>query len=344
MASTGGIVNIGATCYANAVIQAFANCEKLVWLLQEGRYSTLFRASPKKTRELQQSLTTSFAEVLRMLHACKDGQSVRPIQFWKTLGQAVEDTCYSHLATRQPHDSHEFFMFILDTLHESLSQEVEMRVTRPPPKTEEDHLVILSLESWQKEFSKHYSPLIDMFFGLAHVTITCQGCGKHSHRWETFTTLKGVVSGNEPLSLQQMLEEEMKPETISEYVCDSCAPVRKDAKRTVRIWRLPQTLVIVLKRFSYTGQKINTPMTPLASSSFNFAPFFSAISPEKTAKTNYSLHSIVDHHGSSTGGHYTAQIYNSDTWQLHDDEAVYPISNGPKFGSSTYMLFFQRTA
>jgi len=342
-ATNGGLVNMGATCYANALIQCFRNSSKLTWLLEEGRYSTLFQAEPKGRRKRQQELTRAFAEVLHLLDQCKPGQSVRPAEFWKAHDAAVQDTCYDHLATRQPHDSHESFMFLLDSLHEALVQEVEMRVTRGPPQTEQEKLVVQSLESWQRAFSKEYSPLVDMFFGLSHVTLVCGSCSNRSHRWEPFTSLKGVVPvSGQPLTLAQMLEGEMEPETISEYVCDACAPVRTEAKRIVRIWRLPQTIVVVLKRFAPDGRKIHTPMLALApGTEFDFAAFFSEESPEREGQTRYGLRSIVDHHGSAGGGHYTSQVCRDTKWTLFDDESVHPLS-APHFGANTYMLFFER--
>ena len=347
--ASGGLVNMGATCYANALIQCFRNCSKLAWLLEEGRYTTLFEVEPKPRRKRQQELTKTFAEVLHLLEQCKPGQSVRPAEFWRAHDAAVQDTCYDHLATRQPHDSHESFMFLLDSVHEALVQQVEMRVTRGTPETEQEKLVLQSLESWRRAFSKEYSPLVDMFFGLSHVTLICGSCGNRSHRWEPFTSLKAVVPvGGQPQTLSEMLQGEMEPEMISEYVCDACAPKRTEAKRIVRIWRLPQTVVVVLKRFTPDGRKIHTPMLGLApDAGFDFAAFFSEESPERDGQTHYGLCSIVDHHGSAGGGHYTSQVrsgtevFRGSSWSLFDDETIYPLA-GPQFGPSTYMLFFER--
>lgn len=346
----GGIVNMGFTCYANAVTQAMRHSVKIPWLLEEGRYNTLFqKVSAKKKRELQQNLVVSFAEVVQMLGRCDRGQSVRPGEFWKRLTPAVDDTLYEQLATRAPHDSHEFYLFLLESLHESMATDVEMRILRPPPTTPEERLVYRALESWQREFSKEYSPLVDLFYGLGHWRTVCQACRNVSHRWESFNSLKMSMPvgglGIEPLTLDDLLEKEKEAESIEGYQCDVCS-ARTTAHRSYRVWRLPQTLVLVLKRFTPDGRKIHTRLGTLPLNGVvDFRDFFSEDSPERVADTVYSLRSIVDHHGSSAGGHYTAQARNrtDDRWYLYDDEGVMEMGDrGPTVGDTTYMLFLER--
>ena len=62
--------------------------------------------------------------------------------------------------------------------------------------------------------------------------------------------------------------------------------------------RLPQTLILCLKRFTYDGRKIHIKVT-LA---LDLVTLFSEESPEKGATTQYVLRSIVDHYGGAGGG------------------------------------------
>ena len=333
---------MGLTCYANAVIQCLRNCDKVQWIFEDGRYNTLFKKGATNEREKKETLTTSFAEVVQMLHKCKLGQSVRPADFWRHLPPCVRNTCFDHFATKAPHDAHEFFIFLLDIIHEATAQEVDMKIMTQPTTLKETHAV-QALAVWKKEFSNTYSPFVDLFYGLMHARVECQTCMNGTHRWETFTSLKAVVplianANTDPPKLEDMLKEEMKPEMIEGYRCDSCDK-NTLAKKTLAIWRMPQTLVIVLKRFKPTGQKIQTRVAPIGLT--DFSQYFSDESPEKSK--NYELKSIVDHHGGSGGGHYTAQCRHTETskWVMYDDDGVKEIPE-PFFGSSTYMLFFQR--
>jgi len=338
----GGLVNMGLTCYANAVIQALRHCRKIPWIFEEGRYDTLFKKEANDKRTRHQVLTKALADVIQKIGLCQKGQSVRPGEFWLRLKPCVDDTCYEHFATKAPHDAHEFLMFLLDTVHEATAQEVEMRITRAAAKTMEEGLVHSALDAWRKEFSKTYSPFVDLFFGSYHITMSCQACGHVSHRWETFNALKGAIpTSSEPYSILQALEEEWKSETIEGYACDKCSPTRTTAVRAFKLWRLPQYLTIVIKRFTPDGRKIRTRISPMSSLSLD--SYFSPFTPEKMGVTDYSLRSIVDHHGGAGGGHYTAQCKHltDNNWFLYDDEGVHPLQ-APHFGESTYVLIFDR--
>jgi ubiquitin C-terminal hydrolase len=340
---------MGLTCYANATIQCLRALSKVPWIFEKDRYNTLFQKEPSEKRAGQQALTKAFAGVIQLLEQCKEGESVRPAEFWMTLRPAVADTCFEHLAMKAPHDCHEFFLFLLDTIHEATGQKVEMNILRPAPKTEQERHVIQALEAWRSEFSKCYSPFVDLFYGLSHIEVECQSCKNKTHRWETFTSLKGAVPANAGglggtgPTLEEMLKAEMEPELIEGYHCDHCAPTRTVAQRTVRLWRLPQVLIIVLKRFTPDGRKIHTRVAPVPSR-FEFREFFSTESPERMAVTSYELKGIVDHHGGSNGGHYTSQVCRAGDWTLYDDEGTFKIPSAPVFGDSTYMLFFEREA
>lgn len=351
----GGLVNMGLTCYANAMIQVIRHIPRFQWLLETGQYTTLFQkdAAPNGRRAAQQKFTTSFAEIVQMLQKCQRGQSVRPAEFWKDVPRLVEDTMYEHLAQKAPHDSHEFFLFLLESIHEATAQEVDMRIVRPPGSTQKDKLIHGALTVWQKEFSKQYSPFVDLFFGLSHWRTTCQACGTVSHRWEPYNSLKISVppdgSIDTPVEILTMLHEDMAPECIEGYQCEKC-PKRTTAKRVMSIWSLPKSLILVLKRFTHTGRKIHTQIAPLPSI-VNFTPFYSEDSPEKEGKggqgaaTHYTLRGIVDHHGGAGGGHYTAQCRNDDGWYIYDDEGVQAMpTSSPSFGSSTYILVLERVA
>lgn len=347
----GGLVNVGLTCYANAVIQCLRQTKKLPWICQPGHFSSLFEdaGTVKGKRRVQQELTAAFADVIQLLGKCEKGQSVRPGEFWKRVTPAVEGTLYEHLASREPHDSHEFYLFILQTLHEATATEVEMKVLRPTPQTEQDHLIIRAIEAWKKEFTKEYSPFVDIFYGLGHWQTTCQRCSTTTHRWESFNSLEisipvGPPAGG-PLRVSDLLEAHGAPETIEKYDCDTCKE-KTTVKRKYTIWRLPHTTVLIFKRFKYTGEKICTPVATLENGGLDFAPYFSEQSPEKAGTTLYKLRSIVDHHGSSRGGHYTAQIQPREgiDWYLCDDEGIIHMNGkGPIFGESTYMLFLERS-
>jgi ubiquitin C-terminal hydrolase len=344
-----GLRNLGLTCYANATLQALRHVPKIPWIFTEGRYDTLMRKDAKGRRALQQEVSRSFADMIHQQETGSFPGVMRPAGFWSSMRSCVNDSVYEHFAGTAQHDAHEFLMFMLETLHESVSIEVDMQIIKSPPQSESEKRVVEALEVWKKEFSKQYSPLVDLLYGLTHMRTRCLGCGAVSHRWETFNTLKAAVptrnpeNDANPIDLIAMLKEEMKGEDIEGYSCDACAPVRTTAHRDTAIWRLPQTLIVCLKRFTYDGRKIHTRVKVPSVEPFDTRALFSEESPEKDAITEYTLRSLVDHHGGSGSGHYTAQCKDklSNNWYIYDDETAMNVPV-PIVGESTYVLFYER--
>ncbi len=343
-----GLQNMGLTCYANATLQCLRYLPRISWLFTNGRYDTLFSKTPSEKRKKQQDVCVSFADLIQQQNAGQHPGIMRPAGFWNIAHECLTDSVYDHMKVKAPHDAHEFLMFVLESLHEAISMEVEMQIMKNPPQNDQEKRVVQALEIWKQSFSKEYSPLVDMFYGLLHMKTTCSNCNTTFHRWETFNTLKAVVpkrtqeTDTNPPTLLSMIANDMISETIDEYSCDTCAPKRYSAKRGAAIWRLPQNLVICLKRFTPDGQKIHTKVA--VDQMLDLNSLFSDETPEKGAITTYTLRGIVDHHGGSRGGHYTAQIKDpaNENWYIFDDESVYPIQS-PTFGETTYMLFYERS-
>lgn len=333
---SGGIVNVGFTCYANATLQAFRHCYNIENLFQEDKYTTILKKDCKYN-----DLTKQFANIVQTLATIQSNSSVRPNGFWHAFSGAVENTCFDHLVSREPHDAHEFLMFLLDSLHESLSRKVNMNITKCDLKSQRQILQQKSLEGWKSNFENAFSPFVDLFFGLFHIQTTCKTCNHVSHKFETFNTLKGVINKQESKALLiQCINDELNEETIEGYECDKCKPKRSQATRNTRIWKLPKNLIVVLKRFNYDGQKIHTPIEPFGPE-LDLKSLFSELSPHKS-KHVYNLISTIDHHGSSNNGHYTAQAKHrsEEKWFMYDDQSSQLI-DGPNVGGSTYIIFLE---
>ena len=328
---TGGILNIGFTCYANAVIQAFRHCNSFNTLFQEDNYTKLLKDDCKYNQSTKQ-----FANLVQTLGKITSSSSVKPMGFWFAFHESSKDTGFEHLNERRPHDAHEFLMFLLDSIHESLSKKVSLNITKVELKTERQKLHQLSLESWKDHFEKQYSPFVPLLFGLFHVQIECSNCNNVTNKFETFNTLEGTFNSNSTPKLIETLLNNLNDETVEGYNCEKCKQ-KTNALKKRKIWRLPKNLIIVLKRFTYDGRKINT---PIDLGSLDFNEIYSHESPYKN-HSKYSLLSLVDHHGSISGGHYTAQgIGFSEKWFLYDDQNVHELEN-PLIGKSSYILFLE---
>lgn len=328
-----GLANLGNTCYLNAILQClrhipdltvFMNKHSEPWIHKEGKDAQFCRAYKDLVENIWQAEPPGF---------------MKPAGFYHYYRKALEGTAVDHLMMPLPHDSHEALVFVLDQLHEGMKKKIEINVTAAPGT--QTHR---ALTAWKDQVGPQYSPIVDYFFGLMEVSVICSGCKNVSRRFETFNMLKVGFPESKQATLDACLNYEFQDEHIDDYSCDKCSPKRHAAAIRRRIWRLPNNLIVVAKRFNPNGTKCHAALQ--AESEQVFSNWFSEDSPESSGKATYALQGIVDHHGSAGGGHYTAQIRSpiSGGWGLYDDESVGQIGDGskPHVGQTSYILFYRR--
>ena len=117
------------------------------------------------------------------------------------------------------------------------------------------------------------------------------------------------------------------------------------AYKQLTLWRLPDILVVHLKRFRYSryrrdriGTLIDSPISGL-----DMKPFLPDV-PDHLLKhgTVYDLYAVSNHSGGLGGGHYTAAAKNPETgkWYYFNDSSV--GSTSQVISSGNYVLFYQR--
>ncbi|XWS71372.1 hypothetical protein CRYUN_Cryun03dG0133000 [Craigia yunnanensis] len=137
-----------------------------------------------------------------------------------------------------------------------------------------------------------------------------------------------------------LMEEPLGPEDM--WYCPGCKEHRQASKK-LDLWRLPEILVIHLKRFSYNRflkNKLETyvdfPIDNLDLSNY--------IGYRNGALSNrYMLYAVSNHYGSMGGGHYTAFVHHGGgRWYVFDDSHVYSIGSEKIKTSAAYLLFYRR--
>ncbi|KAG0447544.1 hypothetical protein HPP92_028275 [Vanilla planifolia] len=151
----------------------------------------------------------------------------------------------------------------------------------------------------------------------------------------------------EPVSLYACLESFLKEEPLGPedmWYCPSCKK-HQQASKKLDLWRLPEVLVIHLKRFSY-NRYIKNKLETLVDFPIHDLDLSNYVSYKKTQETSnlYGLYAISNHYGNMGGGHYTAYVYHEaeDRWYDFDDRHVYPISGDSIKTSAAYVLFYKR--
>ena len=311
-----------------------------------------------KTRMME-----SYGELVRALWTKEEG-AVPTKPFWSAMIPVAMKEGFEQFRVPIPHDAHEFLVFILDQIHEALSEKVTMTIRPPLENTQKTRDAASALGFWKSAFEKSYSPMVDLLFGLLRKSVTCEVCKNESVTWETMNIHKVCVpkQADRPLGLLDLMREECKGETIDEYACDHCiasaakeaakeaasdekqekpAPVRTKANKTLSYWRLGNWVIVTLKRNENNGRKINTIID--IPKKIEFGELFHPNSEEASAKASYELFSTIEHHGSPGGGHYTSHAKHSVTekWTFYDDESGIEVPD-VRINNSTYVVMYRK--
>ncbi|KAL8144007.1 hypothetical protein V2J09_017039 [Rumex salicifolius] len=167
-----------------------------------------------------------------------------------------------------------------------------------------------------------------------------------SRQPEVFKSGFLVRKPQESISLYRCVEAFLKEEPLGpeDMFCPSCKEHRQ-AKKKLDLWKLPEILVIHLKRFSYsryTKNKLET-FVDFPIDDLDLAMYIASKDANKSCR--YMLYAISNHYGSLGGGHYTAFVHHGGAqWYDFDDSHVCPISKDRIKTSAAYVLFYRRIA
>ena len=121
------------------------------------------------------------------------------------------------------------------------------------------------------------------------------------------------------ISLEDCLDEFVKPETLSEndaWYCPQCKAHRR-ATKTFELWKCPDILVIHLKRFSSGQARLRDKLDIFVDFPVEGLDLSSRIAfQEENKSAVYDLFAVDNHYGGLGGGHYTAfaKNYYDDRW------------------------------
>lgn len=129
------------------------------------------------------------------------------------------------------------------------------------------------------------------------------------------------------------------------WYCPKCKEHRHATKK-MDLWRLPNILILHLKRFSYghRGEKIRANIEfPLEN--LDLSSYLPKHPENDHEQPIYDLFAVSHHFGGLGGGHYTASAKNffNNQWYNFDDSHASLISFSPSSaGESAYLLCYQR--
>jgi ubiquitin C-terminal hydrolase len=248
-------------------------------------------------------------------------------------------------------DAAEAIQILLDGLHTQQAREVSMKI-RGEAKTPEAAEYIKSLESWASFYHKEYSPIAENFYGQTRNRMVCE-CGAASARYEPWGVFKVPIPGADKPgapapTLQACIASALEAETLDDYTCDTCkkkGTVRMD--RTIS--RFPSHMILCLKRFTNTGNKVRARIH-YDPDSVDFSDWLAWPTLQPARDARYRVYATIEHMGSSRFGHYIMRAREpsskdgsgTDTWLVYDDSNCLVSPVGGVAGPDTYTLFLER--
>lgn len=357
-----GLVNLGNTCFLNAVLQCLAYTPafgKFLATLEPAEMHNK-RHSANASLQSQQVSTLVVVHLQRVLAALTSTDpalarypTVSPDSLLTVLRQACPDL---FPAGGQQQDAHELLVRLLDIVNRTTSvpRRAALHFKGGQMSPERMAMERRAFDAYVAVFRSPrdpapvmmYSLLHEMFFARVHRAIECaeDGC---RHVEDVFdhvdtlslpipdwaTTLVDCFRG--AFQLTQKLEHG------NEWTCPAC---RRPTLATVRarLWFLPKYLVVHLVRFVRRGTGWDKDSRRLdVPAALDLTEFLSPYHRRDTAR--YALYAAVQHLGQSMdAGHYIASCHTVNAqraWSEFNDTTVQTVEPG-HLKETPYLLFY----
>ncbi|KAI5962981.1 uncharacterized protein KGF55_002773 [Candida pseudojiufengensis] len=368
-----GLTNTGNICFMNSILQTLLYCEpfnKLLKLIETKAIGDLVTSS--------QPLIDATIKLFNEFKPSDDKSPVSIETFYSALSKHKK---FQHLKWGQQEDAEEFLGYYLDALNEemisalkklntpqidSLIQSYEsdditkfkynIKTCIRRIKNEEDD------DEWKEVSKKNVTKIeieptpLNMIFGgefKSVISIPKATSFQKSITLDPFQHVQLDISNSE--SVEDAFIHLNELESIS-YKGQN----NKDllVKKQTFIEKLPNVLIIHLKRFSYSSQNQENAIEKIGKNiTYNHTLIIpneilsqtQQQQPQSSQSQEYQLNSVVYHHGSSAdAGHYTSDTFdfeNNQWWRI-DDTIVKPISDEDVLNdgiNNAYILIFSAT-
>ncbi|RKP24585.1 hypothetical protein SYNPS1DRAFT_2948, partial [Syncephalis pseudoplumigaleata] len=319
-----GLRNLGNTCFMNSVIQCISSTSPLARYFLNGNYRR--HINYDNPHGSQGSLCDQFS---RLLRAIWEGQYnvISPVSFKASAASPV-----AHFGGNDQQDAQEFLVFLLDGLHEDLNQWDKR--SRPELDMSDEAFeqlpdVHAEAIAWERYQMRHSSIIVSLMQGQLQSRLICKHCSTTSTTYSPFTFLSVPIPKKKgKCSLLSCMDEFTVEESLkgeNAWHCPKCKKARHAAKR-LSLARLPNVLIVHLKRFSFQGpfrDKLET-MVDFPLSQLDITKYVAPGLKSAISSSSYNLYGVVNHYGGLNGGHYTACVKRAydQRWYNYDDSRV----------------------
>ncbi|KAF9614335.1 hypothetical protein IFM89_018088 [Coptis chinensis] len=341
-----GLSNLGNTCFMNSVLQALLHTPPLRNYFLSGRHNhETCMKTPTDRLCLHCDINAIFTAVFS-----GDRKPYSPAQFLYSWWQHS-----ANLASYEQQDAHEFFISVLDRIHEREER------TKPKSKDSGDcqciaHRVFSGVLRSDVTCttcgftSTTYDPCLDISLNLETANIFSKGVSEKSGKTSQDTSISTLLGCLDLFTRPEKLGSDQK------LYCQHCQ-VRRDSLKQMSIRRLPSVLCFHMKRFEHSlirkkSRKIDRylqfpfslDMTPYLSSSIVRNRFgnriFAFEGDESDISTEFEVFAVVTHSGNLESGHYVTYLRLRNQWYKCDDAWITQVSDGVVRASQGYLLYY----
>ena len=379
-----GLVNLGNTCYMNCILQCLIGTTQLGEMFLKGEYQVFVDSK----LGYKGQLANTFSRLVRTMYQTGVNSGRGRVSYFapKEIKYVCGQLSESFRGSEQQ-DCHEFLNFILDGLHEDLNRRGNKPPLKPLTEREEGRREAMnvreaSVREWIRHLANTESPISNHVQGQYLSRLECRVCGCKSTTYNAFSCLSIPIRlGYQEVTLEDCFKLFTQPELLEgddAWNCPNCKK-RQPTIKTIRISRVPDFLIIHLKRFKHQGgvwgsNKLGTYVSyPGVGQELDLQPFLQqepatgvtgAVSPQVNSQSQfqaqpatppqmyqippykYKLYGVANHYGSLKGGHYTAYVRREGPygWCLFDDARVrINVGRDEVVNKNAYVLFYERT-
>jgi ubiquitin C-terminal hydrolase len=324
-----GLANLGNTCFMNSILQCLNHTMPFLEYFLSNQYS-----SDLNTSKIESSIVNQWNITTRSLWY--KNSVVNPLNLLKSIHQVARNKGNTQFLGYRQNDSQEFLQFFLESMHNALANEVDMRIDGNP-KNELDKQALVALEHYSKYFKKDYSKIVEIFYGQFFTTvetIKSENKTELSYSYEPFNSLCLEIPNVEKtgLSIYDCLDHFC----ANEILIDS--ETEKKTKQHY-FWKLPNILVIFFKRWNNHGDKISDEIE-FPTDDLDMSKYIKGYTPNSY---HYECYGIVNHTGGPGGGHYYSFIRNSDgNWYKYNDSVITTMLHSRLVTDNAYCLFYRK--
>jgi ubiquitin carboxyl-terminal hydrolase 8 len=329
-----GLTNLGNTCFMNTALQCLVHSNTLKDFLNSKKYET------RLNKKIESLILLEFDKLRELMWS--EDCIISPGGFLSSVQKVAKIKDRTIFTGFAQNDLTEFLVFIIDCFHMSIAREVDMEITGNV-KTDDDKLAKSCYGMLKTMYGKEYSEFLDMFYGVHVSEISSLDKKSLALRPEPFLLLD-IELADKNSDGEITLEDCIKSYTKSELLNDDNSYETDDgnkieAYKKLSFWKLPDILVIAIKRFSNGIRKdeslVKFPIDDLDMSSH--------IIGYNKNNYNYELFGICNHIGGIMGGHYYAYIKNENNkWYNFNDSDISEINDISTLTTPSAYCFFYR--